>query len=47
MLVLARLVALKDGDERLCRLLLPLLMDALASQTAGADAEVRAAAWGR
>ena len=40
MLVLGRLVALTDADEGLCRLVLPLLTDALATQTSGADAEV-------
>ena len=40
--MLGRLVALTDADEGLCRLVLPLLTDALATQTSGADAEVRA-----
>ncbi len=39
--VLGRMLALTDGDEELARLVLPLLRDTLASQTTGADAEVR------
>jgi hypothetical protein len=37
---LGRMLALAGGDEELARLVVPLLQDTLASQTAGADAEV-------
>ena len=37
---LGRMIALAGGDEGLARILMPLLSDALASQTSGADAEV-------
>jgi hypothetical protein len=37
---LARMLALVGGDDELARLVVPLLKDALASQTAGAKAEV-------
>jgi hypothetical protein len=37
---LARMLALVGGDDELARLVVPLLKDALASQTAGAEAEV-------
>lgn len=39
--VLGRMLALTGGDEELARLVLPLLRDTLASQTTGAEAEVR------
>lgn len=41
--MLGRMIALAGGDEELARIVMPLLSDALASQTSGADAEVRCA----
>lgn len=38
--VLGRMLALSGGDEDLARIVMPLLGDALASQTSGAEAEV-------
>ena len=40
--MLGRMIALAGGDEGLARIVMPLLSDTLASQTSGADAEVRA-----
>ena len=42
--VLGRMIALAGADEDLARIVMPLRSDALASQTSGADAEVRWAA---
>lgn len=42
--VLGRMIALSGADEDLARIVMPLLSDALASQTSGADAEVTGSA---